>query len=590
MVVFRRYLPAGLILTAGLGLTLAATTWVSRWERLSRQGEFQKQINNLTTSLQRTTNRYNELLLAISDLYAANGNEVTEQSFSQFVQRAVGTYPGIQALEWAPLISQAQRQDYEQELQTKTGLNQITITERQGDGELIPATQRNSYVPVTFVEPWQTNEAALGYDLASDVTRRTALERARDTGNLAATGRIQLVQDAADNQYGFLVFVPVYRQPAQSLASRRQQLQGYILGVFRVADVVEESLADLDYEIDFYIVDQTARADQQLLGFYDAGQQQVISRGGAAGPGAKTDDPEQGPTRSNGLCPSGLDCTQTLSLGQRQWQLLVLPPRYTLLPWTALATLLLGLLITTTLLVYLSRWQTELRRTRELSDLKLRLFSMASHELRTPLSVISVSAQSLDAHQHHLTPQQQATTVERIQAAAKRMGQLVNDILTLTRAEAGKLEVNPEILELEPFCRQVFEQIQLQPGQRLQLEGNAAHQKAYLDRALLQSVLTNLLSNAAKYSPPDSPIRLVVTTATNTLQFQVIDQGIGIPAAAQPRIFEAFYRAGNVGQIQGTGLGLAVAKTCVEIQAGHLTISSEPGQGTCVAALFPRIE
>ncbi|NER83760.1 MAG: histidine kinase, partial [Leptolyngbya sp. SIO1D8] len=99
---FSRYLPAGLILTLGLGMTLAATAWVGRWERLSRQSKFQKQINNLTTALQRTTNRYNELLLSISDLYYATGDQVDEQAFSRFVQRAVNTYPGIQALEWAP--------------------------------------------------------------------------------------------------------------------------------------------------------------------------------------------------------------------------------------------------------------------------------------------------------------------------------------------------------------------------------------------------------------------------------------------------------------------------------------------------------
>ncbi len=585
-----RYLPAAVILILGLGATFAATAWVGRWERLSRQSEFQRQTNNLATALQRTTNRYNELLLSLGDFYAASENEVSAQEFRQFVQRAVETYPGIQALEWAPLVTRSQRNAYEQQLRRLTGQPNIGITEREASGALIPATDRPTYVPVTFLEPWQTNEPALGYDLASDSTRRVALERARDTGTLAATGRIQLVQETAENQYSFLVFLPVYGRPAFTPVARRQELQGYILGVFRVADVVEESLANLDNEIDFFVLDQTARADEQLLGFYDANQQQLVPESPFEQQEAALNKARVLPPNPHQLCPSAVDCTQTLSLGRREWQLLFLPPRNPALPWAALATLLIGLLITGIMLVYLSRWQAELHRTRELSDLKLRLFSMASHELRTPLSVITVSAQSMEANRELLTPEQQQNTINRIQSAARRMGQLVEDILTLTRAEAGKLEVNPEILEVDSFCRQLFEQIHLKLGQQLILEGNATTTKVFLDKKLLHSVLANLLTNAAKYSPPDSPIQLVVSASAECLHFQVIDRGMGISEEAQSNIFDAFYRGHNVGHIQGVGLGLAVVKTCVELQDGTIAMESKPGKGTRMTITLPRIE
>lgn len=576
-----RYLPAGLILTLGLGITWATATWVGRWEWLSRQSEFQKQTNNLTTALQRTTNRYNELLLSIGDLYEATNNQVEEQAFSGFVQRAVGTYPGIQALEWAPLVPHEERGAYEQWLQTTTRQQQTHITERDRSGRLIPAAVRASYVPVTYLEPWQTNEAALGYDLTSDPTRKTALEQARDTGALAATGRLQLVQETANNQYSFLVFVPVYRQSAQTLTARQQQIQGYILGVFRVADVVEESLSDLNDTLDFYLFDQTAQPADQLLGFYNAQTQQLTTQ---------TDVTHISHPNIQTLCAHQADCTQLIRLGQREWQIVFLPPDPQPWFWGTLATLLIGLLITATLLVYLSRWQGELNRTRELSSLKLKLFSMASHELRTPLSVITVSAQSLKANQASLTQQQQANTIDRIQLAAKRMGQLVSDILTLTRAEAGKLEFNPEIVVLAPFCQQLFTQVQLQLGQTLALTGNAINHQAYLDKKLLQSILINLLSNAAKYSPKDSQIQLVITASKETLCFQVIDQGIGIPNEAQGHIFDAFYRGHNVGTMPGVGLGLAVVKTCVDLHGGTLKVDSIPNQGTCVAINLPRIE
>jgi signal transduction histidine kinase len=408
--------------------------------------------------------------------------------------------------------------------------------------------------------------------------RRIALERARDTGAIAATGRIQLVQETAGQQYSFLMFVPVYGQPAQTPRARRQYLEGYVLGVFRVADVVEEALTDLDTDINFYILDQTARSPEQLLGFYDAQTQQVM--------------PQQDTATVDlvALCTGGSDCSQRINLGQREWQLVFERSLHRALPWGTLATLAIGLLLTATLLIYLARWQAELSRTRELSDLKLRLFSMASHELRTPLSVVTVSAQSLATNRDNLTLPQQIRTVERIQLAAKRMGQLVSDILTLARAEAGKLEFSPEIVVLEPFCQQVLDQIPLKPEQTLTLTGVPARFQAYIDKLLLQSILLNLLSNAVKYSPAGSEICLAIAPQAETLTFKVTDQGIGIPAEAREQIFEAFDRGQNVGPIPGTGLGLAVVKTCVELHGGHLAVESTPDQGTCISVILPRIE
>ena len=578
-------LPMTLTLITGLSLTLATTLWVGRWERLTRQSEFQKQVDNLTTALQRTTNRYNELLLSLADLYRVTDNQVSQEDFHRFVQRALKSYPGIQALEWAPRITAAERPRYEQALAQQFP-GWAKITERNVAGAMVPAGQRPEYVPVTYIEPWQGNEVALGYDLASDKTRQVALHLARDTGAIAFTARIKLVQETADNQYSFLVFLPIYDQPVTTVEARQQHLEGYILGVFRVADVIEESLQDLNFDIDFYILDQTASPNEQVLGFYDSALQRVVTPDHQALPT---------PLGSGLLCPTEQSCSQSLVLGQRQWQILFLPsptylPRY--LPWSTLATLLMGLLLTSSLVIYLWRWQTELDRTRELSDLKLKLFSMASHELRTPLSIILVTAQSLATHRDTLTPTQQTNAVERIQTAAKRLSQLVSDILTLTRAEAGKLEFSPEIVELIPFCWQIVDEVQtsLKPEQHLLFTPPTHLPKAFLDKKLLRSILLNLLSNAAKYSSETGKIELQVSLENDSLTFEVIDQGIGIPPQAQDQIFEAFYRGDNVGTVQGTGLGLAVVKTCVDLHSGSLAVISQPGEGTRVRVALPWVE
>ena len=578
---FLRYLPTGLILVLGLGSTLATTAWVERWERLSRQSEFQKQTNNLTTALQRTTNRYTELLLSISDLYDAANNEVDETAFRRFVSRAVDTYPGIQALEWAPQISQSDRANYEQQLQAATNNNRALITERDlSTGQLVAAVERDRYVPVTFLEPIESNEAALGYDLASDETRRIALEKAKDTGAIAATGRIQLVQETNENQYGFLVFVPIYQtQNSTSLASKDNVL-GYVLGVFRVADVIEESLQDLDYDIDFYILDQTAEPAEQLLGVYRTASQSVSAETRSV----------LIPETNSSLCAEPENCVQKIQLGQREWQIVFVPATQHAWLWGTLATLVIGVLLTATILIYVSRWQSELRQTRELSELKLRLFSMASHELRTPLSIISISAQSLATNFNDLAPEKRANNLDRIRVAAQRMGKLVGDMLTLTRAEAGKLEFNPEIVALEPFCQQLYEQLHFKAGQTLSLEGDALKTQFFVDKRLLSSILINLLSNASKYSPEHSLIRLVINHKPTTICLQVIDQGIGILPQERSAILEAFYRGENAGAASGTGLGLAVVKTCVDIHQGTLTIDSDPERGTCVTVQLPDVE
>ncbi|GAB4385995.1 MAG: hypothetical protein Kow00121_51700 [Elainellaceae cyanobacterium] len=578
-----RYLPMGLTLCLGVGFSIASALWVGRWEQLTQRSQFQQQIDNLATALQRSANRYNELLLAIGDFYAVSDNQVSQAAFGRYVQRSLLSYSGIQALEWAPRIADTERAAYEQQLLQLAPGHSLGITERNADDQLVRAGDRQEYVPVTYVAPWQGNELALGFDLASNQTRRSALERARDTGKSAATGRIKLVQETNQDQYSFLVFLPIYQEAAQTPRERRRSLQGYVLGVFRVADVVEEALNDLSYSVNFYIYDHSATSDQQFLGFYDAATQRLTTV-------VETTRASQ----HHPLCPTITACTHTLSFAQREWQIVFVPSRldeqqYT--SWGALAALIIGLLLTGSLLLYLSRSQAELDRTRELSDLKLRFFSMASHELRTPLSTILISVQSLDANRDTLSPQQKASAIDRIHTSAKRMTQLLSDILTLTRAEAGKLEFAPEIIDLEPFCIQLVDDVRsnLKTGQCLSFEFNSDYSQAFLDPKLLRSIAINLLSNAVKYSLEGGKIQFNVMSDAQFIHLQVIDQGIGIPPEAQKHIFEAFYRSDNVGSVPGTGLGLAVVKTCVDLHAGKIQVNSRLGEGTTITVLFPRI-
>jgi signal transduction histidine kinase len=564
----------GLTLGVGVGLSILVALFVGRWEASNQQARFQRQIESLATALQRSLNRYTDVLAFLGDYYVVTQGQVGRREFAGYVARSLDAYPGIQALEWAPLVRQADRLAFERTVQAE-GYPNFQITELTSDNQLVRAGDRPYYVPVTYVVPFADNEAAFGFDLNSNPARAIAIESARNKGEITATGRIRLVQEQRD-QFGFLVFLPLYQTATLTdVSSRRNQFEGFLLGVFRVSDVVEESLQNLGYEVDFILYDQNATADQQFLGRYDAVAQQVMTN--------------ERDRRFHSLCSTVTHCSRTLTVGQRQWQVVFSPSRnYPFsVNYGAPTTLLVGLVLTSSLVLFLSNLNRELTQEKMLSNLKLRFFSMASQELRTPLSTILLSAESLQMNRDEWSEAQKQNNVQRIYLTAKRMSQQITDLLTLTRAEVGKLEFSPELLEVTPFCQQVLEELEDGAYQRIILNSYCQTAKAFWDKKLVRSLLTNLLSNAVKYSPDNLPVQIILHCDNQIATIKVCDRGIGIPVAEQAQIQEAFSRGSNVGDVAGTGLGLAVVKTCVELHRGEWAIESEEGQGTTVTVKLP---
>ena len=231
-----------------------------------------------------------------------------------------------------------------------------------------------------------------------------------------------------------------------------------------------------------------------------------------------------------------------------------------------------------------------LEREQELSALKIRFFSMASHEFRTPLSTILASAQILENCQPEgLTGEKIARNLNRIQSSVKHMTQLLNDILTINRAETGKLEFTPKLLDLEKFCQNLVEEIQLSTGSQYTITFRYQGQcnQAYLDEKLLRSILANLVSNAIKYSPPGSNVEFVLKCEQGKAMLCIQDGGIGILPADLKQLFEPFHRGKNVRNIPGTGLGLVVVQKCVDLHGGSIKVDSEVGVGTTVIVHLP---
>ncbi|GCA91381.1 sensor histidine kinase [Microcystis aeruginosa] len=229
-----------------------------------------------------------------------------------------------------------------------------------------------------------------------------------------------------------------------------------------------------------------------------------------------------------------------------------------------------------------------LLQEKELSDLKIQLFSMISHEFRTPLTVILSASQLLE---NGLKDAEQSSrkNLYRIQSSVKLMNQFLTDILILTRAESGNLSCQLEPLDIEAFCLNLVEDFQFinKNNTPIKFVSQGLMIRPYLDEKLLYSILSNLLLNAIKYSPTGAGISLILWKDSDRIVFQVRDHGIGIAEEDRGKIYEPFYRGQNVENIIGTGLGLAVVKKCVELHRGEIALDSQVDKGTSFTVKLP---
>lgn len=219
---------------------------------------------------------------------------------------------------------------------------------------------------------------------------------------------------------------------------------------------------------------------------------------------------------------------------------------------------------------------------------KSRILSMASHDLRAPLTTIQMSAELLQLKADQ-EDERKTRHFQRIQNAVTNMNQLLEDVLTLSQAEAGKLDFQPEPLDVIALCETLREQ--LIPLASEQHSLNFSYQGefplVYFDESLLRYLLTNLLTNAIKYSPQGGNIWLTVMRNNQQVTFQVQDEGIGMPPEYLNKLFQQFERAANVGNIKGTGLGLCIVKQAVDLHGGEIMVESTVGVGTTFTVRLP---
>ncbi len=330
----RRILPtlgtfaAGIFVSAIIFITLRSLE--TRNAQASFNGVAQERLDGLETNVALTVNN----LVSLGALFDVS-LDTNRDEFDRFAAPLLAQNHAIQALEWIPRVPKRWRQQYENDAR-HDGLRSFQFTERISPQQMARAGERDEYFPVFFVAPLKGNEKALGFDLASDPVRRTALLSSADSGHLAATSRIKLVQETSD-QYGFLVFRPVYQGGGMEPSSaelRRAALIGFALAVFRVGDIVDKAgiASSSAPNLNLAIFDRNANQGERLLypkGAHLDGVQDI---------------------------PDVFRATRTISVAGRTWELVAysLGKSFQPVRWSSWTALLAGLLLTCLLTAHLA--------------------------------------------------------------------------------------------------------------------------------------------------------------------------------------------------------------------------------------------
>jgi len=525
--------------------------------------------------------------------WLASQTEVDTREFEVFLTPLLAHYSGLQALEWVPKILPAQRRQFEAELSERVG-QPHTIVERQIGG-LTEASEKAHYFPVAAIAPMQGNEPAFGFDLASNPSRLRTLNQSVRTGEVRATEAIHLVQDDEGRaQLGFLLFMPLFdRDSARLDRISEPLLRGFALGVYRINDLFNAALVSQDlrgFNLRISDITMTASGEEPTLLYLREGPQGVAHR-----------------------------WVEYLEIGGRRWAVEFSMSKSVLWGyqnWSTWLVLMGGLLfvaISGALILSLSS-RTE-SVTREVAEKTLALnlaldkaeaaskaksafLASMSHELRTPLNSIIGFTYRVRRKLDKQVSRQILESLDAVHRNGQHLLRLINEILDLSKIEAGRMSISCEQVPLNVLCATVASQVEALVSEQPQtFRYQCQVDRAYADPLRLTQMLLNLVSNALKYSDYGE-ILLTVSAQTREHKgspcegvcFSVEDEGRGIKSEDLNRLFRKFSQLGGFESdyVEGTGLGLALVKEFTSLHGGEVSVSSEWGKGSCFSFWLPQ--
>ncbi len=520
-------------------------------------------------------------LEAFRAFYLAS-NEVTEAEFNTFFNLVLRNDNTIKAVGWSIIVPHAERPAVEAQMRV-SGYPDFQFTERHPSGSMIPAKRRDEYYPILYIYPYAENMAAHGLDIGFEPSRRAALRTAKNLQTAVSTAPIFLAQET-ENQKAFVVYTPVIKAEPGGDTPR---LQGYLSGVFRAQSMFHDLIEAAEQSgLEITIQDVTSGPGEWLLP-------------------PRVEQPEQ--TR--------LIFTHSLTIGERNYLFSVFP-HPNVMPsakdwnswWVMTAGVIFTVLLQALILIITGNVRAierkvadktaELAKARDKADLanqaKSNFLSNISHELRTPLNaIINLIRMALRAYSLH----DARSYLQQADKASETLLALINQTLDLNKIESGRLELNERPFQLCALLEKIYAMFSiaaLEKGIEFKLALPDSLPKELIGDALrIEQVLLNLCSNAIKFTE-QGHVTLEVhvdqgPSEAVTLTFVVRDSGVGIPEALQTRLFQPFQQADNstTRKYGGSGLGLSISASLIDLMNGHLSLESTPDEGTTVKVTLP---
>jgi len=236
---------------------------------------------------------------------------------------------------------------------------------------------------------------------------------------------------------------------------------------------------------------------------------------------------------------------------------------------------------------YANQLEVELEKERQLREVKDRFVSLIAHEFRTPLAVMTLSIDLIVRYFDQLSSDRILNKLGSVQNQIHRMVDLMEDALQFSKSRAGKIEYFPEEVDTAALLGEVIETFKLADGGQHPMVLEVDDGMMWTDPKLFEHVVSNLVSNALKYSPEGMNVTVEARRNAENWQVSVRDEGIGIPEKEMDKLFEPFHRAENAHHIPGTGLGLSIVKDYVQVLGGEIQVESTLGQGTTFHVRMP---
>jgi signal transduction histidine kinase len=578
-----------LVLGVSLVVTFAATWFVADTSRREERLGFQRLLQRTRDAIEKRIEAYIAFLRATRSLFGAAGL-VTRQDFRIFVDPAElqRAYPGIQGVGVGRLTL---GKDVDQ---------LVAAMRKEIPGYRVwPEGPRDEYEPVIYLEPQDgRNRVAMGYDMFSEPVRRSAMERARDTGLPSSTGRIILVYD--NKQAGFIIYIARYRRgmPTETVGDRRAALEGFVYESFRANDLLQAILAN----------EKTPGVGYQVFAGPEPNPDALLYRSDPDGPDART---------------AGLQGQTSFAVAGSNWILsMAAVPGFEAGPGPNRVALFLltGLIVSGAIFaVTRSEVNTRIAAEQAAADLRRaatqqrlleqqliesqkmegigRLAGGVAHDFNNLLTAILGYAELMESQ---LEDENLRSELREIRLAGERAAALTQQLLAFSRRQILQprtLDLNTVVSNIEKMlARLIGEDIKLVT----RLEPALGSVKA--DPGQLEQVIMNLAVNARDSMPEGGTLTFETANSLLDTDFvashpgarpggyaalTVADTGIGMSDEVRSHAFEPFFTTKERGK--GTGLGLATAYGIVKQSGGYITVESEPGRGTTFRIYLPLV-